>query len=71
MDKMDCKSEKISSRTVGLIILPLALFIGFIGSLIVPVLGLFFAIPLLVLSGVFIAAPQSRVCKLLLGEESR
>ena len=67
MNEMDCRSEKISSRTVGFLVLPLALLIGFFGALIVPVIGAFFALPLLILSGVFIAAPQSRVCKLLLG----
>ncbi|MGD8368897.1 MAG: hypothetical protein PVG78_14765 [Desulfobacterales bacterium] len=71
MNKEQCTSEKISSRTVGIIILPLALFIGFFGALIVPVLGAFFAVPLLILAGVFIAAPQSRVCKLLLGDNAR
>jgi hypothetical protein len=71
MNKNDCISEKVSSRTVGIIILPLALFIGFIGALIVPVLGLFFAVPLLVLSGVFIAAPESKVCRLILGGNTK
>jgi hypothetical protein len=70
MNKSDCVSEKISSRLVGLIILPFALALGFIGALIVPVLGLFFAVPLLVLAGGFIVAPESKVCKLLLDKVS-
>ena len=66
MDKSQCLSEKISSRTIGLLILPLALLLGFIGFVIIPVLGLFFALPLFVLSGMFLFAPESRVCKLIL-----
>ena len=69
MNKSDCLSEKISSRTIGLLILPLALILGFIGFVIVPVLGVFFALPLFVLSGAFIFAPESRVCKLILRKE--
>ncbi len=68
MNKAKCLSERFSSRTVGVLILPLALFIGAIGALIVPVLGLFFALPLLVLAGGFIAAPKSETCKLLLAD---
>lgn len=66
MDKTECKSEEFSSRFIGLLLLPVALFLGAIGVLIVPVFGIFFALPLLVLSGVFIAAPRSRVCQILL-----
>jgi hypothetical protein len=55
---------------VVFLVLPLALFIGVIGAVIVPVLGMFFAVPLLILSGVFIAAPRSKVCRLLLGENA-
>ena len=67
MNKSDCVSEKVSSRTVGFVILPLALLLGFIGAIIVPILGVVFAAPLLILSGVFIAAPGSKVCRLVLG----
>ena len=66
MDKSECKSEEFSSRFIGLILLPVALFLGAIGVLIVPVFGMFFAVPLLVLSGVFITAPRSKVCRILL-----
>jgi hypothetical protein len=66
MNKQDCVNEKWSSRTIGLIVLPLALVLGFIGFLILPVVGLFFAIPLFILSFAFIAAPESKVCRLIL-----
>ena len=67
MNKEDCVSEKWSSRTIGLIILPLAMALGF---LILPVVGLFFAIPLFILSFFFIAAPESKVCRLILRKET-
>jgi len=68
MDRTDCLRDKISSRMVGFILLGFSLIIAFAGFLIVPVLGLFFALPLLVLAGVFIAAPESKVCRLITGK---
>lgn len=70
MNKTDCVNEKWSSRTIGMIVLPLALVLGALGSLILPVVGLFFAVPLFILSFVFIAAPESKVCRLILRKES-
>jgi hypothetical protein len=67
MNKAECLNQGLSSRMIGLLILPFALFIGFIGAVLVPVVGFVFAAPLLLLAGVFVAAPQSRACKLLLG----
>ncbi len=66
MNKQDCANEKWSSRTIGMIILPLAVALGALGFLILPVVGLFFAIPLFILSFVFIAAPESKACRLIL-----
>jgi len=70
MNRQDCVNEKWSSRTIGLIILPLALVLGFIGFLILPVVGLFFAVPLFILSFMFLAAPESKVCRLILRKQS-
>ena len=70
MNKQDCVSEKWSSRTIGLIILPLALALGFLGFLILPVVGLFFAVPLFIRSFFFIAAPESKVCRLILRKDT-
>lgn len=67
MNRTDCDNERLSSRTLGFIILPIALLIGLIGGLIVPVIGFLFSIPLLLLALVFIAAPESKVCKLIRG----
>ena len=66
MNKYDCKSEKISSRTVGVIMLALAVILGGIGGVIIPVLGFLFAVPLLVLAGLFFFAPETKVCRLIL-----
>lgn len=70
MKRQDCINEKWSSRTIGLIVLPLALALGFLGFLILPVVGLFFAVPLFILSFAFIAAPESKVCRLILRRET-
>ena len=66
MNKFDCITEKFSSRVIGLILLPIAAALGFIGFLIVPVIGLIFSVPLFILSLTFIAAPESKVCRLIL-----
>ena len=65
MNRSDCVKEKISSRTVGLILLPFALLIAFAGFMVIPVLGVVFAVPLLGLSIMLMAAPQSKVCRLI------
>jgi len=69
MNREDCKNEKISSRMIGLIIIPLGLVLSLISFFFLPVVGLFLGIPLLVLGGVFIAAPESKVCRLILRKD--
>ena len=66
MNENECRSEKFSSRFVGIILIPLALLLGFIGALIVPVVGIFFAVPIIILAVVFLVAPESKVCRLIL-----
>lgn len=65
MNKIECFSEKISARTLGLFILPFALALAFIGGIILPLIGFFFALPLLVLSGALLLAPESKACRLI------
>jgi hypothetical protein len=65
MNKNDCNSEKLSSRTLGFILLPLALLLALVGGLILPIVGFFFAVPLLLLSGVLLLAPESKTCQLI------
>ena len=66
MNRKDCETEKFSSRTVGVILLPVALVLGFLGALILPVVGFFFSVPLFILAFMFILAPESKTCRLLL-----
>jgi len=70
MNKIDCEAEKLSSRTIGIILLPLAFALAFIGFLILPMVGLFFSIPLFIFALTFIAAPESKVCKVLLQRDN-
>ena len=65
MNKMDCLREKVSSRMVGFILLPFALIIAFAGFIVLPVIGLFFSLPVIALSIILIAAPESKVCRLI------
>jgi len=67
MNKIDCTSEKLSSRALGFLLLPLALVIAFIGALILPIIGFFFAVPLVLMSAVLLFAPESKACRLIRG----
>jgi len=66
MNRDDCVKEKISSRTIGFIILGFSLLLAFTGSLLLPIFGLFFALPIVILGFFFIFAPESKVCRLIL-----
>jgi hypothetical protein len=63
---MKCAAEKLSLRTLGIILLPIVIFFTVVANIILPVVGLFMAIPLFLLTGVLIAAPRSKTCELLL-----
>jgi len=65
MNKIECFSAKMSSRTLGVFILPFALFLALVGGIVLPVIGFFFALPLLVMSGVLLLAPESKACRLI------
>ena len=65
MNRIDCDNEKHYKRSIGLAILPLAVALGLIGSMIQPVLGGGVSIVLLILAVVFLAAPESKACKTL------
>ena len=66
MNQIKCAAEKMSLRTLGLILLPFVLFFTVVANIMMPFLGLFLAIPLFILTGVLIAAPRSKTCQLLL-----
>ena len=65
MNKIECFSIKISSRVLGVVILAISLLLAFVGTLLLPVVGVFFALPLLILAGVLLLAPESKTCKLV------
>ena len=66
MDKLSCAADKLSLRTLGFILLPFVLFFTFVANVVIPVFGFFLAIPLFIFVGVFLAAPKSKTCRLLL-----
>jgi len=65
MNKIECLSEQLSARTLGVSMLPFVLALAFIGGLILPVIGFFFALPFLILSLALIFAPESKACRLI------
>ena len=71
MDYTDCISERYSARTIGVVVLALGLGLAALGFLILPVVGLLFAIPLLGLSALLLVAPQSRACRLITQKVNR
>lgn len=66
MNQIKCAAEKLSLRTLGLILLPFVTFFTMVANIVPPILGLFLAVPLFILDGVLIAAPKSKTCQLLL-----
>lgn len=65
MNKAECTTERFSARSIGLVMLALGVGLSALGFLILPVVGLFFAVPLLILSAVLLIAPQSKACRLI------
>jgi hypothetical protein len=63
MDANQCKLERFSSRTVGLVFLFVSLLLLTIGLVILPVVGFIFAIPLLLLGCMMVVAPESTACR--------
>ena len=66
MNNSKCLSEKIFSRTVGGILLTISFVIAIIGSFIIPIVGLIFAIPVLMGGLFFITSRGSKACRLVI-----
>jgi hypothetical protein len=66
MNQLKCAAEKLSLRTLGLILSPFVAGFVIVANIVLPFLGLFLAMPLIILVGVLIAAPKSKTCQLLL-----
>lgn len=65
MNKLDCKMERLSNVTIGMILFIIGLGFTLIGIVVIPVVGLIIAIPVLILAGIFLAAPRSKACAML------
>ena len=66
MNKIDCLKEKWSRKAVGIAVLPLAIALGVLGLIVVPIAGVIFALPLMVLSFGLIMPRESNACRLLI-----
>jgi hypothetical protein len=65
MNRTDCKLERVSNVTVGLILMGVGLLFVISGITVLPVIGLVIAAPVLVLACVFVAAPRSKACSVI------
>ena len=64
MSKTDCRFERFANIVIGLVTLLFGLGFVVIGATILPVIGLFIALPLIVLSALFLIARRSPECLL-------
>ena len=65
MNRTDCKLERVSNVTVGLILMGVGLLFALTGITVLPVIGLLIAVPVLVLAVVFLVAPRSKACTII------
>jgi hypothetical protein len=65
MSVNECKQERFSSRTIGVVFLIVSVLLFVVGMVILPVVGFVFAIPLLILGITMLAAPESKTCRLI------
>jgi len=65
MNRTDCKLERVSNVTVGLILMGVGLLFALTGITVLPVIGLLVAVPVLVLAVVFLVAPRSKACTII------
>ena len=65
MDANECKQERFSSRTIGVVFLVVSMLLFVIGLVVLPVVGFIFAVPLIVIGVVMLMAPESKACQLI------
>jgi len=65
MDAKGCKQERFSSRTIGFVFLLVSILLFVIGLVVLPVVGFIFAIPLIIIGVVMLAAPESKACQMI------
>jgi len=66
MSKMKCAAEKMTLKTLGLVLSPFVIFFVVVANIVLPVVGFFFALPLIILNVLLVSAPKSKTCELLL-----
>lgn len=62
MNQSDCAFERVSNFGVAFSLLLMAAGLSVIGVTILPVLGIFMAIPVTVVAVAFLIAPRSKEC---------
>ena len=65
MNRLSCHFERISDFALGLFLLITGLAFTLIGFTIFPIIGLFIAVPTLVLAVAFLGAKRSKECALI------
>jgi predicted membrane protein len=65
MDANECKQERFSSRTIGLLFLVVSILLFVVGLVVLPVVGFIFAIPLVLIGVVMLMAPESKTCLMI------
>ena len=65
MNRISCYFERISDFAVGLFLLFIGLVLTVISFTIIPIIGLFIAIPVLILAVAFLGAKKSKECALI------
>ena len=65
MNKNECRLERVSNVTVGLILMILGLLFALSGITVLPVIGFFIAVPVLILAGKFLVSPRSKACAII------
>ena len=63
--KLRCAAEKMTLKTLGLILVPFVLFFVIVANIVLPVFGLFLALPVIILNILFVTAPKSKTCQIL------
>lgn len=57
--------ERVSNITVGSVILGMGILATLVGALIVPVFGLIFTLPIVVVGIIFLMSPRSKACSII------
>ena len=65
MNKNDCRLERVSNVTIGLIFTGVGLLFSLFGITVLPVIGLMIAVPVFVIAGIFLVSPRSKACAII------